>query len=343
MSDTGQPLVSVSLVTYNGIRWVDACLDSVIAQTHRPIEVIVLDNGSSDGTPDRVAARAGAGSALKLIRSTENLGFAAAHNRVIDVAKGAFVCLLNQDVILDPGFLAGAVQAFEADPGAAAVQGRLYRLGPGLERTTTFDTTGLQMHRNRRIVSRGQGQEDVGQFDQPGLVFGADGPAPVYRAVALRDVTVPRAGGRTEVLDEDFFMYKEDVDLAWRLLLFGWHAAYVPSAIAWHARGAGASAMSTIGLARERQRLPSWIKCRSWTNQRWMQVKNELAPLVGRDFGHILWKEVRALAFLAAFETRCLSAFPRFVRGLPAARRKRAYVMAHRRRDANEMAAWFDR
>jgi GT2 family glycosyltransferase len=334
------PLVSISLVTYNGMRWIDACLESVLAQSHPAVEFVLLDNASTDGTAARLDTFSDEHASVQLVQSTENLGFAAAHNRNLERAQGAFVCLLNQDVVLDPDFLKEALKAFEKHSEAAAVQGKLYRLGPALERTTTFDTTGLRMLRNRRVISRGQGQVDGGQFNEEEMIFGADGPAPVFRAAALRDIRVPRTGG-WEVLDEDFFMYKEDVDLAWRLLLFGWNAVYVPTAVAWHARGAGASAEGTLALARERRLLPSWIKCLSWGNQRLMQVKNEDGSLVTKDLLPILWKEFRAFLFLAVFETRCLGAIRRLATGLPAARRKRAYIMKHRRRAPAEMAAWF--
>lgn len=341
MSDAKPPLVSISLVTFNGMRWLDACLASALAQTHPSIEFVVLDNASTDDTAARLLAFEREHAAVRLIQSPENLGFAAAHNRNIELMRGDFVCLLNQDIVLDPDFLKEAVGAFEQNADTAAVQGKLYRLGPELEKSSIFDTTGLRMLRNRRIVSRGQGEEDRGQFDQPARIFGADGPAPVFRASALREVRVPRTRGGWEILDEDFFMYKEDVDLAWRLLLFGWNAVYAPSAVAWHARGAGASGQTVIAFARERRRLPGWVKCLSWGNQRLMQVKNEQGSLVTRDLLHILWKELRAFAFLAIFETRCLGAIPRLARMLPAARRKRAFIMKHKRRGSAEMAVWF--
>lgn len=343
MTTDGPPLVSISLVTYNGMRWLDACLASVLAQTHPAVEFILLDNASTDGTTARLLDFSQQNASVRLIRSAKNLGFAVAHNRNLELARGAFICLLNQDVVLDADFLKEAVAAFQNDPVTGAVQGKLYRLGPSLEKTTVFDTTGLQMLRSRRIISRGQGQEDSGQYDQPGMIFGADGPAPIFRTAALSEMRVPRTGGGWEILDEDFFMYKEDVDLAWRLLLFGWNAAYIPSAVAWHARGAGGSALTARAIARERRLLPEWIKCLSWGNQRLMQVKNEQGPLFIRDLPHILWKELRAFAFLAVFETRCLRAIPHLATRLPAARRKRAYIMKHKRRGSSEMAAWFQR
>lgn len=341
MSTWSEPLVSISLVTYNGMRWLDACLASVLAQTHPAFEFVILDNASTDGSAARLQTFADEHDSVRLARSPVNLGFAAAHNRNLGLARGAFVCLLNQDVLLDADFIREALRGFEGHPRTAAVQGKLYRLGPALEKTAVLDTTGLEMLRSRRVISRGQGEQDAGQFDRPEMIFGADGPAPVLRASALTDVRVPRSLGGWEVLDEDFFMYKEDVDLAWRLLLFGWDAAYIPSAVAWHARGAGVMRPGAWALIRGRRRLPAWVKRRSWGNQRQMQVKNELGALVVRDLHHIAWKEIRALAALAVFETRCLGAIPLLWRKLPAARRKRAFIMKNKRRGPDEMAPWF--
>ena len=95
------------------------------------------------------------------------------------------------------------------------------------------------MHRDRRVVARRQGEPEDERDLIAGPVWGVDGPAPVYRRAALLDVREPRTGGGMEVLDEDFFMYKEDVDLAWRLRKRGWRAWYEPDALAWHARGTG--------------------------------------------------------------------------------------------------------
>lgn len=330
------PLISVSLVTYNAERWLDACLASLLAQTHPDVEILVLDNGSTDGTRERLEAAVAGHPAIRLALSPTNLGYAGGHNRAISESRGEFVCLLNQDIVLDPDFLAAALAAFDA-PTVGSVQGRLRWLSPDLERTSMIDSTGLQINRSRRITSRGQGSPDGVHNDRPGLVFGVDGACPIYRRSALEDV---RIGG--EVLDEAFFMYKEDVDLAWRLLLGGWDAAYAPDAVAWHARGAGESAAKTAWqVIQHRRGIPTWVKRLSWRNQRLMQIKNEDASLVVRDLPRVIWHELAAFAYLVVSNPTNLAAVVDLVRMLPAALRKRRHVQRLRRISSEDLAAWF--
>jgi GT2 family glycosyltransferase len=215
---------------FNGAPWLPACLASLTAQALADFELLILDNASSDNTVDLLRAYAQSDARVTLTESTQNLGFAAAHNQHISRAAGEFVLLLNQDVVLDEDFLAHACAAFEDRPRVASVQGRIRRLGASGEKTALIDSTGLVMHRNRRAVARRQGELETGADLIAGSVWGADGPAPVYRRAALLAATMSRTGGEEEVLDEDFFMYKEDVDLAWRLRRLGWQAWYEPSA-----------------------------------------------------------------------------------------------------------------
>jgi len=334
------PLVSVSLVTYNAARWLDACLASLFAQTHPDIEIIVIDNGSTDGTRERLEAATAGRPATRLVLSATNLGYAKGHNRAIAESRGEYVCLLNQDMVLDPDFLGAALAAFDA-PNVGSVQGRLRWLSPDLERTNLIDSTGLQINRSRRITSRGQGSADGPHYDRAELLFGVDGACPVYRRSALEDVGLEGRNG-IEYLDEDFFMYKEDVDLAWRLLLRGWDAAYAPAAVAWHARGAGESAAKTAWeVIQHRRRIPTWVKRLSWRNQRLMQIKNEDASLVVRDLPRVIGHEVAALAYLVGSNPTNVGAVVELVRMVPAALRKRRQVQRLRRLSRSDLAAWF--
>lgn len=337
----GRPApITVSLVTYNAARWVDACLASLLAQTHPAAEIVILDNGSTDGTRERVEEATTDRPEARLVFSPTNLGYATGHNRVIAEARGEFVCLLNQDIVLDPGFLGAALAAFDA-PTVGSVQGRLRWLSPDLERTDRIDSTGLMINRARRVTSRGQGSPDGPHNDRPGLLFGVDGACPVYRRAALEDVRIV-AGDHAEYLDEDFFMYKEDVDLAWRLLLRGWDAAYAPGAVAWHARGAGESAATTAWeVIQHRRGIPTWVKRISWRNQRLMQVKNEDLALVLRDLPRLIGREVAAFAYLVASNPTNLGAVVELVRLLPAALRKRRQVQRLRRIARRDLSAWF--
>lgn len=329
------PRVSVSLVTYDGAAWLPGCLASLSAQRFTDVEWLILDNGSRDASRALVegwAAGLEAGR-IHIAASPANLGFARAHNRNVAMARGEYVLLLNQDVELDEGFLAAAVAALDARPGVGAVQGRLRQLAAPGERTDRLDTTGLVMGRDRRAVSRAQGLADGADHAAAGPVWGTDGPAPVYRASALRQARLPRRGGGWEVLDEDFFLYKEDVDLAWRLRLLGWDSWYEPAALAWHARGTGGSgATSWLEIARTNSTIRHDAKALSWRNQRLMQIKNEDLGGYLVDLPWILRRELLSLAFMVIFDPRRLSAVRDLLQGAPGAMRKRRHLRALLRR-----------
>ena len=162
---------------------------------------------------------------------------------------------------------------------------------------------------------------------RPGLVWGADGPAPTFRRAALLAAREPRGAGGWEILDEDFFMYKEDIDLAWRLQRLGWKAWYEPRAVAWHARGAqGPRTMSIPDIIRAGRRIPRWILIISWRNHRLMQVKNESLPELLRDLPWLLRREFLSLAFMLVVDPPRLRGIPMLLQALPGAMRKRRYL-----------------
>jgi len=326
---SGAKRVLVSLVTYNGARWLPGCVASLRAQTLTDYELRVLDNASEDGTWDLITEFTASEPRSTARRSERNLGFGAAHNQNMARTASPFVVLLNQDVELEPHFLERAIAAFEARPGVAAVQGRLLVLARPGERTTTVDSTGLIMGRSRRVVARRQAEELVRRDLVPGPVWGVDGPAPVYRMDVLRAVSPFIGGGeadgaRHEVLDETFFMYKEDVDLAWRLRASGHGTWYEPSAVAWHARDSGASVGTTLlGAVRRNRRMPEWIRAASWTNHRLMMLKNERAIDLLRDLPWIATRELGSLAYMTAFDRARLHAVAKTLRLAPATLAKR--------------------
>lgn len=326
------PGAAITLVAHNGMHWLPACVASVLSQAHADLELLVLDNASTDGTLAWLRQQEAGDPRVRVWSSDRNLGFAQGHNRLIGHACSDAVLLLNQDVVLDPGFLGAALAALAAHPEAASIQPRLRRMGTDGALTDRLDSTGLVMGRDRRAVSRAQGELDGPAHHVPGPVFGADGPAPLYRRAALLEARLPRTGGGAEILDEDFFMYKEDVDLAWRLRVLGWTSWYAPDALAWHARTApGSSGSGWIGAARGTMMVPGWIRAISWRNQRLMQVKNDPLGAALRDLPWIVAREVASLGFLLLADPRRLGIVPSLLRSLPTAMRKRRVVQRRAR------------
>ncbi|HUB77067.1 MAG TPA: glycosyltransferase [Solirubrobacteraceae bacterium] len=219
--------VSVVIPNWNGARWLPGCLRALAAQTLVPAQVIVVDNGSRDGSLEYLRAEH---PEVELLALGANTGFAGAANRGIERAAQPFVALLNTDVEPAADWLQRMAGALASDPAAASVACKMLSLAePGI----VYDA-GDVLRRDGACEQRGRFLPDDGRWDEPGEVFGACAGAAVYRREA-----VLAAGG----FDERYFAYLEDVDLALRLRLAGWGCRYEP-AVALHAGEGSSSALA---------------------------------------------------------------------------------------------------
>jgi GT2 family glycosyltransferase len=209
--------VAVVVPCWNGRRWLPGLLDSLAAQTRPPDEVLVVDNGSTDGSLELLAERGVATLALG-----RNTGFAAAANRGVEAVGCDAVALVNTDVVLDEDWVERVARRLDEDPGLASVATKMVLL----DRPGVLDDCGDVLRRDGVAEQRGHGRADDGRWDAPGEVFSACAGAAGYRRAA-----VLAAGG----FDERLFAYLEDVELGLRLRLAGWRCGYEP-AIAHHAR-----------------------------------------------------------------------------------------------------------
>ena len=215
---------SVVVPNFNGRRWLPGCLDSLAAQTLAPTEVVVVDNGSSDGSAALASGRPG----VRVVELGRNLGFAAAANRGIGTVETESVALVNTDVVLAADWLERMQAALGSAPDVGAVACKMV----DLEDPSVLYDAGDVLRRDGVCEQRGRFERDDGSFDEPGEVFAASAGAALYRRGAVLDV-----GG----FDERFFLYLEDVDLGLRLRLAGWRCRYEP-AVARHAGEGSASA-----------------------------------------------------------------------------------------------------
>jgi GT2 family glycosyltransferase len=226
--------VSIIVLDIDGGDMLRACLDSIAAQTQPPREVIVFDNGSRTPVAERVAFRPG----LSLFRSNTNLGFAGGNNEAYRHTTGAYVALINNDVILDRDWLATVTAALDADPKLAAVQTILRR------DETTIDGAGIDISDGtiRQLGARASHQQGGGTAGGtpalPGEPWGVSATASLYRREALG----PR------IFDETLFAYYEDVDLCARLHEEGWRTAVLPVIKATHRGSQSASILGRDAL-----------------------------------------------------------------------------------------------
>jgi GT2 family glycosyltransferase len=219
--------VSIIVVAYNDAADLAVSVDSALGQRGIDAEVLVVDNASSDESR-QVAARAGA----RVLANSENVGFAAAMNAGVDATTGRYVLALNPDCRLEPDFAATLAARLDSRPDVGSASGRLLRArGPDLRASDILDSTGIVFTWSGRHFDRSSGKAASGRDMNEEEVAGASGAAGFYRRAALQDAKIS-----TGYFDADFFLYREDADLAWRLRNLGWKSLYVPSAVAAHRR-----------------------------------------------------------------------------------------------------------
>lgn len=217
---------SVVIPSGNGMAHLPVCLAALRAQTCRDFETIVVDNNSTDGSPEYVA---GAFPDVRLLRLSYNGAFAGAVNAGITQARGEIVVLLNNDTEAEPTWLAELLAALEREPGAGMAASKLLLF----DRRDTLQSAGDYYGLDGIPGNRGVWQRDDGRYDRDRWVFGACGGAAAYRRSLLEDVGL---------FDDDLVAYCEDVDLNLRARLRGHSCAFAPKARVYHklsATGAG--------------------------------------------------------------------------------------------------------
>jgi GT2 family glycosyltransferase len=257
-------LISVIIVNWNRCELLRACLQSVRGQTGPPFEVIVVDNGSSDGS----AEMAERDFDCHVIRNRENRGFCAANNQGIALAAGEYVALLNNDAEAAPGWLAALASALERSPEAGMAASKILVY----EDSRRIDKAGHLIYPDGQNRGRGTGALDRGQFDRTEECLWPDGCAAMYRKSMLDEI-----GG----FDEDFFAYGDDAELGLRARIAGWKAVYVPGAVVRHHRGTtlGKTSMRRLELI-ERNRVLLAVKLFPWSLL-WLNPVYYIARLAG--------------------------------------------------------------
>ena len=336
-------MVSALVPCYGDLHLLERSLPRLLASSVDDLEVVLLNNdaGQTEGVAALVTSIADP--RVRVVELDHGVGFARAVNAGIAATTGELVFLANSDLFVTAEYLTEMERFFAAHPRSGGATGKILRfdLAQGAE-TQILDTTGHTIGRDRGAADRGENDEDVGQYGAEEQVFGVSGAALVARRDALESVKV-----RGEYLDESFFMYKEDVDLSWRLRLAGWECWYVPRAIAYHARTSSAPSGDAYlsGLrafhANERAK-PSHVRVHSMKNQWLMLVKNEDAANFVRHLPFILAREALVLGYnTVAAPKVTLSALQGFADALRGALESRRTIKARQAATPREIRRWF--
>jgi GT2 family glycosyltransferase len=308
--------VSVIVVNMSASHLLDKCLGSLSAQSQPPDEVIVVDNGSSDGSVDLVQARF---PHVHLLALSYNAGFSRANNLGIRHARGEYVALLNNDAEPAPGWLGELVAALEANPDIGSCASKIVlHQDPGV-----VDSCGDSYSVDGTPGKIGH-LEPVAESSRPQEVFGACAGAAIYRRSMLEEL-----GG----FDEDFFMVYEDSDLSFRARLRGHKCLYVPTAIVRHHVSASLGVLSDDAVYYAQR------------NLEYVFFQNMPTRLLVKYLPvHVLTNGFRFLAHMARRQTRIfLKAKIDALRNLPRVLEKRRTIQRGRRVSSLEIDALLTR
>lgn len=336
-------LVSVLMPSYQDHELVQRSLPRILEGSTCELEVVLLNNDSSQLEALRDLVAAIGDPRVRVLDLEHRAGFAKAINVGIKATAGELVFFANSDLFVAHGYLDELVSFFERRPRAGCATGKILRYElEGDRETDIIDTTGHVIGRNRRVADRGENQKDVGQYEREEEVFGVSGAALVARREALESVNV--CG---EYLDESFDMYKEDIDLCWRLRLVGWECWYLPSAVAYHARTSHGLARRTYlsslrAFHENEQRKPQHVRMNSMKNQWLVLLKNDDLANVVRDLPFILGREALIAGYNLLFAPRdTATAVSQFARSLPGAIAKRREIKLWRKASPTQIRRWF--
>jgi GT2 family glycosyltransferase len=250
--------ISVILVNYNGVKHLRECLDSLLAQTYKDFEIVLVDNASTDGSSQLVVTKY---PSVRSIQSESNVGFSAGNNIGIRETTGKFIATLNTDTRAEPDYLEKLVAPMQHERVGACAPLMLE-----MERPPVVDAAGITVDSFGFAWNIGAG-EPASKFSAPREVYGACAGAALYRRELLEQI-----GG----FDDAYFGFYEDADVAWRAHKLGWKTEFVPLARVYHHHGASFGKISehkTYLLARNR-----------W----WTTFKNYPMPQLAVAFPFIL-------------------------------------------------------
>lgn len=350
--------VSIIVLIYNAKKYIKPLFDSVFNQTYKNLEVLAIINGSTDGSKDTIAENF---SQVKIIDPKKNLWFCKGNNLGITQSTGDLIYLVNQDVVLEPDNMEKMVKVFEDQKVGAATGKVLRYDFINNKKLNIIDSTGIIMSKSGRGKDRGQLEVDLGQYDHRREVFGVSGAVAMYRKSALEKVKycsdinskqnfpplsdlipslspnpspapLDRAsspfageekmeGDKCEYFDENFVAYWEDVDISWRLNNAGFKNVYVPEAVSFHGRTAGAAKggyLHLLHFIKHHKDISPIVRQLNYKNHILMYIKNArvIHPL-------FILREIAMLGYVIIFETSTLKVVPELLRQIPKILRKR--------------------
>jgi GT2 family glycosyltransferase len=281
--------LTVHIITHNSAKTLKYCLELILQQV-QPNCVLVVDNASTD---DSVAIAQQMN--VQVYSNLTNQGYSTGHNIALNLTKSEYVMTLNPDAFVQPGCVAAFINALDINPTLGAVSGCLLRVESTSDTPLSVDGCGIYIERNRRQRLIAEGMPLDKRPTNYQKIFGVDGASACYRRTMLNDIAY-----NGEIFDEDFFIHKEDIDIAWRAYWRGWSTAYIPQAIIYHIRGFRPG---------QHQNTSFEIRWYALRNRYFLLLKHETFYSILQDFHYIMLYEIMIIGYLIISYPSLLSVY----------------------------------
>jgi len=328
------PLVSVVIPNWNGKEYLGPCITSLRNQSYNNLEIIVVDNASADDSIEFLQKNF---PEVKIIKHSKNLGFGAANNAGIRLARGNYIMMLNNDTRLEPNCIEELKKSIDKDEKYGACASKIL-----LENENNLvDVAGIAVCLDGLSIGRGR-LENGDKFNKEEEVFFASDCACLYKKEMLNNI-----GLTNEIYDEDFFAYADETDMGWRAQLAGWKCIYNPEAVVYHLHSASSSSYSPLkAFLVERNRI--WVAIKSfpvhliilgifYTILRYFY--QAIGALTGKGAAGRFTKEASKCKLMYILLKANVSAFL----GLPKMLKKRREIMKKKRISNREISILFKR
>lgn len=353
------PKISVIILLYNVKKYLPFCFKSLDNQTFKDFEILVIDNGSIDESLKWMKEFK---PHIKVVRHAQNSGFAKGNNQGVHWTKGEYVFFLNTDVILGPDVLEKLSSFLSLHDGAACAVPKSYKwnfksvaeeygithdshldpntIGAIPGKTDVIDSLGLVIYKSLRVAELGAGKKDEEVISsEPVEIFGPSASSLLIKRKALEDVAMLKSDLSLEFFDEDFFMYKEDIDLAFRLRLKGWKTYLVPSAHAYHDRTAYQKGASIL---KNRKNKSVFVNVHSYKNHWFFLIKNIRFSLFARNIFPIVLYELKKFIYICIFEQSTLTALKEIFNKFSKMKNKRVKILKNCKSVNADIIKWMN-
>jgi len=325
-----QVKLTISLVVLNGAKYLPMFFSSLKKQTYQNFCLKVLDNGSDDGTREIIMNELNSYlNRSSFLEKDKNIGFGVGHNELFAGSDSEYFLIANHDIFLGDDILAKMVDFLDNNKDVAAVAPRLNRWDFANNKLTNeVDSLGLKVFHNRRVIDTKsvEGQTSAVEYRE---VFGLSGACVMYRRDAVKE-----AGG---LFDNVFFLYKEDVDLSYRLRQNGWQSFVLFNATAWHDRTGKSAGNSDFKQAINKLKQSDKVKFYSYRNHLITLYKNEYWQNFLFDLPWILWYELKKMIWFLFFNRKVLRAWKEIWRMRGELKKKREAVKRLRKINWKQM------